>query len=68
MKKVLISGYYNEKVHRVRCVRCSCIFEYEDSDIYENATYSPYSTLYNINFLVDCPECGWSAPALTRPQ
>ncbi len=57
MKKVLISGWYNNKVHITRCIRCSCVFQYNDTDVRGT---SIQSKKYEIN----CPECGWIMPGI----
>ena len=68
MSKVIVPGWYHSSTHNVRCARCSCVFEYTDKDVYEKmevprrgATSNPYGY---IRLVVDCPECGWQAPAI----
>lgn len=68
MSKVLVPGWYHNSTHSVRCIRCNCVFEYTDEDVYEKMEVPPVGATSNpygyIRYVVDCPECGWQAPAI----
>jgi len=67
-KKIIMSGNYTSAVHTTRCIRCNCVFEYNENDVYEKMEVPPpgaHSNPYGyVRFVVDCPECGWQVPGI----
>jgi len=70
MSKVIVPGWFSTAAHRTRCIRCNCIFEYDDKDIYEKMTAKPnmMNPFRDVEYVVDCPECGWMAPACKKEE
>ena len=61
MSKIIIPGWLHNRNHIIRCIKCSCVFRYNNNDIYRGITI-PYEMAPR--YEVACPECGYPAPAI----